>query len=269
MIDIMWIFPYLGLGLVVGFFAGLLGIGGGGIMVPLLTMIFMAKGFGQAHLVHMALGTSMAAIVTTSMASAYSHHQHGAVRWDVWKQMAVGLLLGTFTLSFFTAYLPRTFLAAFFSIFMTYVAIQMWINIKPKPSRTLPSKAGLAGVGFGIGAISALVAIGGGTMSVPFLTWCNVKVQHAIATSAALGVPIAVAGALGYAMSGWSEPHLPAYSVGYVYLPAVLLISVVSVFTAPIGAKLAHTLPVQLLKKIFAVILLLLAIKMLQMVFIV
>jgi uncharacterized membrane protein YfcA len=266
MIDLFWMLPYLGLGLIVGFFAGLLGIGGGGIMVPLLTMIFMAQGFDENQLVHMALGTSMAAIVTTSMASAYSHHQHGAVRWDVWKKMAVGLLLGTFILSFFTAYLPRTFLATFFSVFMTYVAIQMWLNIKPKPNRTLPSKAGLAGVGFGIGAISALVAIGGGTMSVPFLTWCNIKVQHAIATSAALGVPIALAGGVGYAISGWGEAHLPAYSAGYVYLPAVLLISLVSVFTAPFGARLSHTLPVNILKKIFAVILLLLAIKMLQLV---
>jgi len=263
----VWIFPYLGLGLIVGFFAGLLGIGGGGIMVPLLTMIFMAQGFEDAQLVHMALGTSMAAIVTTSMSSAYSHHQHRAVRWDVWKKMALGLLLGTFILSFFAAYLPRTFLALFFSVFMTYVAIQMWLNIKPKASRILPNKAGLAGVGFGIGAISALVAIGGGTMSVPFLTWCNIKVQHAIATSAALGVPIALAGAAGYMLSGWGEQGLPVYSAGYVYLPAVLLISVVSVFTAPLGATLSHRLPVNILKKIFAVILLLLAAKMLQLVF--
>ncbi len=263
---LLWMLPYLGLGLIVGFFAGLLGIGGGGMMVPLLTMIFIAQGFDQAQLVHMALGTSMAAIVTTSMASAYSHHQHGAVRWDVWKQMALGLLLGTLTLSFFTAYFSRTFLAVFFSIFMTYVAIQMWLNIKPKPHRTLPHTTGLMAAGFIIGGISALVAIGGGTMSVPFLTWCNVKVQHAIATSAALGAPIAVAGAIGYAMSGWHEPDLPAYSVGYVYMPAVLLISVASVLTAPLGAKLSHSLPVHLLKKILAVILLLLAMKMLQLV---
>ena len=264
---ILWMLPYLGLGLIVGFFAGLLGIGGGGIMVPLLTMIFMAQGFDAEQLVHMALGTSMAAIVITAMSSAYSHHQHGAVRWDVWKKMAVGLLLGTFSLSFITAYLPRTFLAVFFSVFMTYVAIQMFLNIKPKPSRTLPSKLGLSLVGFGIGGISALVAIGGGTMSVPFLTWCNVKVQDAIATSAALGVPIALAGGIGYAISGWNEPNLPEYSAGYVYLPAVFLISIMSVFTAPIGVKLAHRLPVGILKKVFAVIMLLLAIKMLQIVF--
>ncbi len=264
---ILWIFPYLGLGLVVGFFAGLLGIGGGGIMVPLLTMIFMVQGFDAAQLVHMALGTSMASIVLTAMSSAYNHHKHGAVRWDVWKQMALGLLLGTFILSFFTSYLPRTFLAIFFSVFMTYVAIQMFLNIKPKPHRTLPSKPGLGFVGFGIGGISALVAIGGGTMSVPFLTWCNVKIQHAIATSAALGVPIAVAGAVGYAIAGWGEQGLPAYCVGYVYLPAVVLISLVSIFTVPFGVRLSHRLPVGLLKKVFAVILLLLAIKMLDIVF--
>jgi len=262
--ELTWMFPYLGLGLVVGFFAGLLGIGGGGIMVPVLAMIFAYQGFADAQIVHMALGTSMASIVITSMASAYSHHQHGAVRWDVWRKMALGLLLGTFSVSFLASYMPRTFLAVFFSVFMTYVAVQMWLNIKPKPNRTLPNNIGLAGVGFGIGSISALVAIGGGTMSVPFLTWCNVKIQHAIGTSSALGVPIALAGGVGYMISGLHEPGLPTYSVGYVYLPAVVLISIVSVFTAPLGASLSHKLPVNTLKKVFAVLLLGLAIKMLQ-----
>ena len=261
-----WTLPYLGLGLMVGFFAGLLGIGGGGIMVPLLVMIFTAQGFENTHLVHMALGTSMASIVLTSMSSAYHHHQRDAVRWDVWKKMAFWLLLGTFTLSFFTSYLPRTFLAIFFSVFMTYVAIQMFLNIKPKPSRTLPSQLGLGFTGFTIGGISALVAIGGGTMSVPFLTWCNVKIQHAIATSAALGVPIAIAGGIGYAMSGFGHEGLPTYSVGYVYLPAVLLISLVSVFIVPFGVKLSHRLPVGVLKKVFALMMLLLALKMLDII---
>ncbi|HID37243.1 MAG TPA: sulfite exporter TauE/SafE family protein [Ghiorsea sp.] len=264
---LIWMLPYLGLGLVVGFFAGLLGIGGGGIMVPLLIMIFMMQGFDSVQLVHLALGTSMASIVLTSMSSAYHHHKRGAVRWDVWQKMFLGLLLGTFTLSFFINYIPRTFLAIFFSVFMTYVAVQMFLNIKPKPSRTLPNRAGLAATGFGIGGISALVAIGGGTMSVPFLTLCNVRIQHAIATSAALGAPIALAGGLGYALSGWTEASLPAYSVGYVYMPAVLLISGMSVLTVPLGVKLAHRLPVGVLKKVFAVIMLLLAMKMLDIVF--
>jgi len=262
-----WMFPYLGLGLIVGFFAGLLGIGGGGILVPLLTMIFMAQGFDDTQLVHMALGTSMASIVFTAMSSAYSHHKHGAVHWDVWRYMAPGLLLGTLSLSFLTSYVPHTYLAVFFSLFMTYVAIDMFLNIKPKPSRCLPSPLGLGFVGFGIGGVSALVAIGGGMMSVPFLTRCNIKVQHAIATSAALGVPIALAGAVGYAIAGWGEQGLPAYSLGFVYMPAVVLVSVMSVFTAPWGAKLSHRLPVPMLKKVFAVVLLMLAFKMLDIVF--
>ncbi|MDQ7002827.1 MAG: sulfite exporter TauE/SafE family protein, partial [Ghiorsea sp.] len=194
-----WVLPYLTLGLVVGFFAGLLGIGGGGILVPLLIMIFSYQGYEHSQIVHLALGTSMAAIVFTAITSAYHHHKHGAVRWDVWQHMVAGLLLGTFSLSFAVVYMPRTFLAIFFSVFMTYVAIQMFLNIKPKPNRRLPHTLGLNAVGFGIGGISALVAIGGGMMSVPFLTWCNVKTQHAIATSAALGVPIALAGGMGYA----------------------------------------------------------------------
>jgi len=267
MIDLFWMLPYLGLGLVVGFLAGLLGIGGGGIMVPVLIMIFSYQGFDSSQVVHLALGTSMAAIVFTAISSAYHHHKHGVVRWDVWKSMSIGLLLGTFSLSFAASYMPRTFLAVFFSVFMTYVAAQMFLNIKPKPSRTLPSSLGLALTGFGIGGISALVAIGGGTMSVPFLTWCNVKIQHAIATSAALGVPIALAGGIGYAISGMGEQGLPEYALGYVYVPAVFLIASMSVLTVPLGVKLSHRLPVAVLKKVFAVVLLMLAFKMLDIVF--
>lgn len=256
MMEFTWILPYLALGLVVGFFAGLLGVGGGGIMVPILTMLFVSQGFAADHLVHMALGTSMASIVVTSLSSMRSHQQHGAVLWPVVSKMAAGILLGTFSISFFASNLPSMFLAIFFSVFMTYIAIQMFLNIKPKPSRTLPGRLGLSLAGFGIGGISALVAIGGGSLTVPFLTWCNIKIQHAIGTSAAIGFPIALAGGLGYLLSGWNEVGLPENSLGFVYWPAVLLISVVSVVTAPLGAKLAHRLPVGILKKIFAVILL-------------
>ncbi|MDX8382661.1 MAG: sulfite exporter TauE/SafE family protein, partial [Ghiorsea sp.] len=147
---------------------------------------------------------------------------------------------------------------------MAYVAFNMFLNLKPKPSRSLPNQLGLSAAGFAIGGVSALVAIGGGSLSVPFLTWCNVHIKPAIGTSSALGLPIALAGTLGYMMSGWAVSDLPAYSLGYVYLPAVVLISSMSVLTAPLGAKLAHRLPVAWLKKVFASILLLLAIKMLQ-----
>jgi len=264
--ELAWIIPYLGLGLVVGFFAGLLGIGGGGIMVPVLTMLFVAQGLTDIHHLHLALGTSLASIVVTSMSSLRSHHKHGAVQWDIVKTIVPSVLIGTFLLSYFAHYFSTLFLAILFSTFMGYVGIQMFLNIKPKPSRKLPGIVGMSATGFGIGGLSALVAIGGGMLVVPFLTWCNIKIQHAIGTSAAIGLPIALAGSLGYMLSGWDVKGLPAYSVGYVYMPAVILISAVSVFTAPIGAKLSHRLPVGVLKKIFAVILLGLAYKMLQLV---
>ena len=262
-----WLLAYLVLGAFVGFFAGLLGIGGGGIMVPVLTTMFAVQGFPREHLVHVALGTSMAGIVITSISSLRAHHAHGAVRWDIVKGIAPGVLLGTFGGTFVAAHVASAPLAIFFGCFMAYVSLQMILNVKPKPSRELPGTLGLAGVGSGIGLVSALVAIGGGSLSVPFMTWCNVKMQHAIGTSAAIGLPIAVAGALGYLINGWGSSGLPDWSVGYVYLPALLTVSTLSFLTAPLGAKLAHRLPVATLKKIFAGVLILLAAKMLHTVF--
>lgn len=262
--SIEWLLAYLTLGAFVGFFAGLLGVGGGGIMVPILTTMFAMQGFPREHMVHLALGTSMAAIVLTSLSSLRAHHGHGAVRWDIVKGIAPGVLIGTFAGTFIASSVPTRPLAIFFACFMAYVSIQMILNIKPKPSRELPGTAGLAGVGGVIGVISALVAIGGGSLSVPFMTWCNVKMQNAIGTSAAIGLPIALAGATGYLINGWGSGELPAWSVGYIFLPALVLISVVSTFTAPIGARLAHRLPVATLKKIFAGVLILLSAKMLH-----
>ncbi len=262
--SIEWLVAYLALGAFVGFFAGLLGVGGGGIMVPMLATLFAAQGFPHEHLVHLALGTSMAAIVMTSISSLRAHHKHGAVRWDIVKGVAPGVLAGTFGGTFIASRVPTMPLAIFFACFMAYVSIQMILNVKPKPSRELPGPAGLAGVGAGIGVISALVAIGGGSLSVPFMTWCNVKMQHAIGTSAAIGLPIALAGALGYLINGWGTAGLPEWTVGFVYLPALVLVSAVSTFTAPVGARLAHKLPVAVLKKIFAAVLVLLSLKMLH-----
>lgn len=262
-----WIAAYLALGAFVGFFAGLLGVGGGGIMVPVLATMFAAQGFAREHLVHLSLGTSMAAIVLTSVSSLRAHHAHGAVRWDIVRGIAPGVLLGTFCGTFVAARVPSAPLAIFFACFMGYVALQMVLNVKPKPSRELPGALGLAGVGGGIGVVSALVAIGGGSLSVPFMTWCNVRMQNAIGTSAAIGLPIALAGAAGYLINGWSASGLPAWSVGYVYVPALVAISLVSTFTAPLGARLAHRLPVATLKKIFAAVLVLLSAKMLHTVF--
>ncbi len=265
--EIEWLLAYLALGAFVGFFAGLLGVGGGGIMVPVLTTMFAAQGFPREHLVHVALGTSMAAIVITSISSLRAHHAHGAVRWDIVGGITPGVLVGTFAGTFVASRVASAPLAIFFGCFMAYVALQMILNVKPKPSRELPGKVGLAAVGGGIGVISALVAIGGGSLSVPFMTWCNVKMQNAIGTSAAIGLPIALAGAAGYLVNGWGSDGLPAWSVGYVFLPALVMVSLVSVFTAPLGARLAHRLPVATLKKIFAGVLVVLSAKMLHTVF--
>lgn len=261
--DIWWL-SYPLLGAFVGFFAGLLGVGGGGIMVPVLTSLFVAQGFGSGAVVHLALGTSMAAIVLTSLSSLRAHHNHGAVRWEIVRFITPGILIGTFGATFIASRVASRPLAVFFVIFMSYVALQMLINVKPKPSRELPGPIGLSGVGVGIGGVSALVAIGGGSLSVPFMTWCNVKVHHAIGTSAAIGLPIALAGTLGYLVNGWGDASMPRYSLGFIYLPALALVGAVSIVTAPLGAKLAHRLPVATLKKIFAGVLMALCAKMLH-----
>ncbi len=255
-----WLLAYVALGAVAGFFAGLLGVGGGAIMVPVLALMFVAQGFPQEHLMHLALGTSMAAIVFTSVSSLRAHHQHGAVKWSVVRTIAPGILVGTFAGAQLASAMPTRPLAIFFVVFMSYVSFQMLANIKPKPSRQLPGSLGMFGVGSGIGALSALVAIGGGSLTVPFLTWCNVKMHDAIGTSAAVGFPIAVAGTLGYMVGGVAGNDLPAGSFGYIHLPALAACVAASMLTAPFGAKAAHKLPVATLKKIFAgVILLLLA----------
>lgn len=269
MLEIQWLAAYLVLGGAVGFFAGLLGIGGGTLMVPVLTALFAAQGFLPQHIVHLALASSMAAIVLTSVSSTRSHHAHGAVLWTVVWRVAPGVIVGTFAGAFVAAALPAKPLTLLFAGFVMLISLQMLRNAKPKPSRQLPGAAGLSLTGLLIGAISALVAIGGGSLSVPFLTWCNVRFQNAIGTSAAIGLPIAVAGTAGYLVSGWHVVGLPTYSYGYIYSPAVIFIAAASVLSAPLGARLTHRLPVATLKKLFALLLLLLATKMLHTVFIV
>ena len=264
--DVWWL-SYPVLGAVVGFFAGLLGIGGGGIMVPMLTTLFLAQGFAHEQVVHLALGTSVAAIVITSISSLRAHHAHGAVRWEVVRAITPGILLGTFGGTFIAARADTVALAVFFAVFMGYVSLQMLINVKPKPSRELPGALGMGAAGLGIGGVSALVAIGGGSLSVPFMTWCNVKVQHAIGTSSAIGLPIALAGTIGYLVNGWAAPDTPPYTLGYIYLPALVLVAATSTVFAPLGASLAHRLPVATLKKVFAGVLVLLCLKMLHGVF--
>lgn len=258
-----WIALFLLLGSFVGFMAGLLGIGGGGILVPVLTSIFLFNGIATDHVVHLALGTSMACMVITTFSSFRSHNAKGAVVWLAVKGMVFGIILGTFSATFLASYLSSLFLGIFFALFMAFVSSQMFLNKKPKPSRELSGPTGLFAAGFGIGSISALVSIGGGSLTVPYLTWQNIEIKKAIGTSAAIGLPISVVGTVGYLINGWHYSSPNDYILGYVYLPAVVLISLTSFITAPLGAGFAHKLPVSILKKIFAVLLITLSIKML------
>jgi uncharacterized protein len=266
-IDPEWILLYIALGSVVGFCAGLFGIGGGGIMVPVLTMFFVMQDFPSQHVVHAALATSMAAIVATSFSSLRAHHRHDAVLWGTVWRIAPGILVGTFGAAWLTAFISSRALAIFFVGFMFYVALRMFLNIKPKPSRNLPGAPVLSIVGTGIGGVSALAAIGGGSLTVPFLTWCNVDIRKAVGTSAAVGFPIAIAGTAGYLTGGWSVQGVPPYTLGYIYLPAVIAIALMSMLTAPMGARMAHKVPGGLLKKLFAGLLLFLCLNMLYSVF--
>ena len=257
---------YIALGAFAGVLAGLLGVGGGIIIVPVLTFIFTAQHLPEGHILHMALGTSLASIMFTSISSLRAHHGRGAVEWAVVRRISLGILLGTFGGSWVAAQLSTGFLKGFFVLFLYYVAAQMLLNIKPKPHRPLPGWGAMSGVGGLIGGVSSLVGIGGGTMTVPFLVWCNVAMHRAIGTSAAVGFPIALAGAVGYMVNGLSV-QLPQYSLGFVYLPALVGVSATSVVTAPFGAKLAHSLPIDKLKKIFAVLLIVMATKLLLSLF--
>jgi len=258
-----WIVLFLLLGSFVGFMAGLLGIGGGGIMVPILTSIFLLHPITADNAVHLALGTSMPSMIITTFSSFRSHNSKGNVEGRAVKGMVYGIILGTFLATFLASYLSSLYLAVFFALFIAFVSLQMFLNKKPNPSRELSGNSGLFVAGSGIGAISALVSIGGGSLTVPYLTWQNIEIKKAIGTSAAIGVPISITGSIGYFINGWSNSSPADYIFGYVYLPAVILISITSFLTAPYGAKLAHKLPVGILKKIFSILLIILSIKML------
>ena len=262
-----WWIVYLLMGLFVGFFAGLLGIGGGLILVTLMVYMFTVQGFPADRLLHLALGTSIASIVFTSISSLRAHHKHGAVRWDILRIAVPGLIAGTLFGTFVADQLKSKYLAIFFVIFVYYSAVQMFANVKPKPTRQLPGKAGMTVVAIIVGIISSLVGVGGGVMTIPLMSLCNVPMRQTIGTSAALGLPIAIAGTVGFVVTGLGKDHLPPLSVGYVYLPALVGIVIGTFVTVPWGAKAAHTLPVTTLKKIFAVILFVLASKMLWSLF--
>lgn len=258
-----WLPVYLLIGAAVGFLAGLLGIGGGMIMVPMLVFVFTAKGFSGDTLMHQSLATSMATILFTSVSSVRAHHRLGAVDWPVALALAPGILFGGLALSSVATLIPTRPLGIFFTLFMFYAATQMFFHFKPRASRGLPGRAGLFAAGSAIGGLSSLVAAGGAFLSIPFMTWCNMPLRRAIGTAAAVGFPIAAAGATGYILNGLRVETLPAGSLGYVYLPALGMIVVTSMIAAPWGARLAHRMAIGRLRVVFAVLLYLIGLRML------
>lgn len=258
----VWL-AYCCVGAVTGLIAGLLGVGGGIIVVPALYWIFSIQGIAQAELMHLALGTSLATIVFTSFSSFRAHARRQAVRWEIFTRFTPGILLGSIAGSWLAARLSSSVLRGAFVALLFCVSTQMLLRLKPAPTRRVPGTFALAGTAGIIGAVANLVGVGGGLLTVPFLSWCNVPIREAVGTAAAVGFPIALIGAAGYYINGSFAAELPPLCAGYISLPALLGIVTMSVLFAKVGAHLAHTVPVGLLKRLFAMFLLVMASHML------
>ncbi len=244
---------YLLIGAVVGFAAGLLGIGGGMVLVPLLVYVLTAQGVANA--LHVSLATAIATILFTSLSSVRAHHAFGSVEWPIVRAMAPGILAGSFAAALVAGLIPTRPLALMFTALVFYAATQMLLDLRPKGTRPLPSRPGLFAVAALIGAVSSLLSAGGAFMSIPFLAWCGVPLRRAIGSAAAIGFPIAVAGTLGHVLQGLRVEGLPRWSLGYVYLPALVLVVATSMATAPLGARLTHRVSVKRLRFVFAAML--------------
>jgi uncharacterized membrane protein YfcA len=260
--DIFWLW-YLLLGAGAGFLAGLLGIGGGLVQVPVLVFLFSAQQIAPEHVLHLALGTAMASVLFTAASSVRAHHFHGAVDWSIVRRMAAGVAFGVALAAFIAGRAPTRALAIFFTAFVYCAATQLILNLRPDAQRALPGRFGMFLAGAVVGGISSLVAAGGALLSVPYLTWCNVRMHQAIGTAAAVGFPVAIAGSIGYVANGWGTSGLPSGSFGYIYLPALFWIVAASMPAAPIGARFAHRTPTGTLRKVFALLLYVLATRML------
>jgi len=251
-LELIDIFILLACGAVSGVLAGMLGIGGGMILVPFMIIVFNHQQFDQGIIVHMAIATGMATILFTSLSAIRAHHKHGTIDWKLVIALTPGVISGGLIggSELFDAF-PTSWLSLFFAIFIVYTSIQMFINKKPKPGRQLPGKLGLFSFGAFTGALSSLLGAGGAFVTVPFMIWCNVTPHAAMASASGLGFPIAVAATIGYVFGSWNHPGLPPGSMGFIYLPAVTCIVATSIFTAPLGAKMARNMNTANLKRVF------------------
>ncbi len=246
-----------------GTMAGLLGVGGGIIIVPALVFALSLQGVEAEVTMHLAVGTSLAVIVFTALSSVRAHHRRGAVLWPVVARIAPGIVVGALLGAAIADAMSGPLLRTWFGCFALLLAANLAFGRPPRPSRVLPGVSGLTSVGVAIGVVSALVGVGGGSMSVPFMTWCNVPVRRAIATSAAIGFPIAVGGSVGFALAGLDDPALPEYALGYLYLPGGVLVGLTSMLFAPLGARIAHAIDPRWLRYGFASTLCLVGVRML------
>jgi uncharacterized membrane protein YfcA len=257
------IFSFLALGMVAGVLAGMLGIGGGVVVVPALIWLFHSEGYNDQIVPHLAIGTSLATIVFTSLSAIYAQHKRRAIDWPIVRLLAPATLLGGFASGYLAGFIPAAILKTIFALFLLLIGTQFILNWKPASHWRLPGRNGLWGVGLGIGALSALLGIGGGNITVPFLHACNLELKRAIAISTALGFPIALFGAAGFVLSGWHNAALPASTLGYVSLPALAAIAGVAIMTAHLGVRLSHDLPVRKLKQVFGLLVLVISVSML------
>ena len=255
---------YAALGLFAGLLAGLMGIGGGLVIVPVLAGLFAMQGFSDSVIMPLALGTSLATIVFTSLSSLRAHHRHGAVRWSLMAQLSVGIVAGGWLSGFVARWLGGPLLAVLFGLFELLVAAHLMFGKAPSAHRGAPGRGRNLLAGSIIGVVSALLGIGGGTLTVPWLVWHRVAMREAVGTAAACGLPIALVGASGFVLAGNGVNGLPEGSSGFVYWPAVAAISITSVLAAPLGARLAHSMPQHRLKQAFALMLVALGVWMMS-----
>lgn len=254
---------YLLTGAIAGIMAGMLGVGGGLVIVPVLVWLFRQQGMDESVVMHVAVGSSLATIIVTSISSIQAHQRRGAVLWDQVKALTPGILVGALAGAAVAEQLPTLWLQRLFAIFVIVVGLRMAMNASLQAQRTVPGSSSSIFAGGVIGLVSSIVGIGGGSLTVPWLSWHRIPMVNAVATSSACGLPIAVAGAIGFAWTGWGKSALPELSTGYLYWPAIAGIVLSSYLLAPLGAKLAHRLPVAVLRRIFAFLLLLIGFRLL------
>ena len=262
----MELLAYLLTGAVAGVLAGLLGVGGGLVIVPALAMLFARHGFAADTIMHYAVGSSLATIIPTSISSLLAHSRRGGVHWPVVRNMVPGILPGALASAWLAQQLSSTSLALVFGMFAILVAARLFLAVEPAAHRQLPGRFALGVAGSVIGLLSGLLGIGGGSLTVPFLLWHREDIRRAVGTSATIGLPIALAGTLGFVLSGLDAPVQPGLNSGYVYWPAVAAVALASVLTAPLGARLAHHLPRAILQRVFAVLLVIIGAKMVGLV---